>query len=264
MQADPSVTQIEIPPVREVGPKSILIWLALGWNDMRRAGFPSLLHGLLVTVASLAIVAITLMFWELLPGAVSGFLMAGPYLATGLYALSKQLDEDKKPMLRDATHAWINGSKCLLRFTLLLVISGTAWVTFSVLMFHFFIDTKIEGPVDFLRYVLTQGDDHFLLWTLLGGLGSALAFALTVISVPMLVDRDVTTRLAMLSSLRAVGHNPLTMFCWAMVILFATGLSFATLMLGFIVLYPLMGHASWHVYRDLVDVSTLPPRPAIK
>jgi uncharacterized membrane protein len=94
----------------------------------------------------------------------------------------------------------------------------------------------------------------------LAGLVAGLVFALTVVSVPLLVDRDVTTRLALVTSLRAVGENPGTMLWWALFLLVATGLSIATLMLGFLVLYPLMGHASWHAYRDLVDVSELPPR----
>jgi uncharacterized membrane protein len=80
------------------------------------------------------------------------------------------------------------------------------------------------------------------------------------VSVPLLVDRDVRTKLALVTSLRAVGENPVTMLWWALFLLVATSLSIATLMLGFLVLYPLMGHASWHVYRDLVDASRLPPR----
>ncbi|MBT5268422.1 MAG: hypothetical protein HOL70_03145, partial [Candidatus Marinimicrobia bacterium] len=69
---------------------------------------------------------------------------------------------------------------------------------------------------------------------------------------------DVDTRQAIHASVRAVGHNPITMLWWAMTIMVLTGLSFITLMLGFIFLYPLLGHASWHVYRDLIDSSELP------
>ena len=71
------------------------------------------------------------------------------------------------------------------------------------------------------------------------------------------VDRVLPRRV---TSLRVVSENPITMFIWATFLLLATSLSLATFMLGFLLLYPLMGHASWHVYRDLVDVSGLPPR----
>ena len=93
-------------------------------------------------------------------------------------------------------------------------------------------------------------------------LGTAETFSDTASGtlLPMLVDRDVRTPQALFTSLRAVGENPVTMVWWALFLLFATGFSVATLMLGFLVLYPVMGHASWYVYRDLVDASALPRR----
>lgn len=262
MSTDQGLTtqRLEPPPVREAPAGAVKRWVGLGWRDLRQAGWPSLLHGLIVTLASLVIVEIAVLFWPLLPGAVSGFLVLGPILATGLYALSRRLEQGRQPRVRDAVDAWRQGSHCLFRFGLLLVLVGTLWVMVSVLLFHFFVEADIERPRDFLRYVILQGDDTFMEWTVLAGLVAALVFALTVVSVPLLVDRDVTTKLALVASLRAVGENPVTMLWWALFLLVATGLSIATLMLGFLVLYPLMGHASWHVYRDLVDASELPPR----
>lgn len=235
-------------------------WLRLGWRDMRRAGWPSLMHGLIVTGMSLVIIQITLLFWPLLPGAVSGFLVMGPILATGLYALSRRLEQGRPPRLRDVYEAWRCGTRCLLVFGLLLVCIATLWVLFSMTLFHFFVQVDISGPLDFLRYVIQQDDGIFMLWTILAGLVAAVTFAIAVVSVPLLVDREVTTPGAMATSIRAVGENPVTMTTWALVILLASGLSVATLMLGFIVIYPVLGHASWHLYRDVVDSSRLPAR----
>ncbi len=257
---NPSPETRAAPPVRTVPADAVWRWFALGWRDLKLAGGPSLMHGILVSVVSMVIVAITLMKWELLPGAVSGFLLTGPFLATGLYALSRKLETGASVSLRDALQAWRNGSRCLFRFSLLLIAAASLWVLFSVAMFHLFIDDRISNALDFLRYVLTQDNLLFMLWTILGGLGSALAFAATVVAMPMLVERDVNTPMAIEASIRAVGHNPIAMLWWALAILVVTALSFATLMLGFIVLYPLLGHASWHVYRDLVDASDLPLR----
>jgi uncharacterized membrane protein len=105
---------------------------------------------------------------------------------------------------------------------------------------------------------LTQQDDLFALWTILGGLYAAVTFAITVVTMPLLTDRDVNSWVAVRTSIRAVSENPVTMVTWAMVIMALTGISFITGMLGFLFLYPLMGHASWHVYRELVDASALP------
>jgi uncharacterized membrane protein len=195
-----------------------------------------------------------------LPGAVSGFVLVGPFLATGLYALSFRIENDRSTSIRDVIDAWRLASKCLFVVGILLVLAATAWVVFSVAMFHLFIDTRIDQPLDFLRHVLTQDDGTFMLWTILGGLGAALAFAVTVGALPLLVEREINTRDAVYASIRAVSQNPQTMVLWAMTIMFITGLSFITLMLGFILLYPLLGHASWHAYRDLIDADALPMR----
>ncbi len=260
MNQDPDVAIApgELPPIRKTPPAAVLRWIRLGWNDLRRTGWPSLLHGLLLTIASLVIVEITLLFWPLLPGAVSGFLFVGPILSTGLFALSKQLELGKRPRTRDAVDAWRRGSRYLFYLGILLVLAATLWVGITKLIFHFFVEAEIERPLDFLRYVVLQGDDTFMEWTILAGLVIALVYSLTVVSVQLLVDRDVTTRQALVISLRAVSENPITMFAWALFLLLATTLSIATLMLGFLILYPLMGHASWHVYRELVDASDLP------
>jgi len=253
--------QLNPPPVRELESGAIGRWLRLGWRDFRRAGWPSLMHGLIVAGMSLVIIEIALWFWPLLPGAVSGFLVVGPILATGLYALSQRLESGQPSSRHDVFCAWRNGTRCLFRFGLLLVLVATAWVLVSVALFHFFVKVEIDSALDFLRYVFQQDDGVFLLWTILAGLVAAVTFAVTVVSVPLLVDRNVTTPQALATSVRAVAANPVTMAAWALFILLATGFSVATFMIGFIVLYPVLGHASWHVYRDVVDASGLPPRP---
>jgi uncharacterized membrane protein len=246
--------------VKQAPPGLVLRWLSKGWRDVRSAGSASLLHGLIVSILSIVITAMTLLYWKLLPGAVSGFVLIGPFLATGLYVLSCKVGKSEPTSIKDAINAWRYSSKCLILFGSLLVLGATAWVVFSVAMFHFFIPVDIDHPIDFLKYVLTQDDGTFMLWTMLGGIGAALAYSMTVVGLPLLVERDITTPTAVYASIRVVSENPVTMLLWAMVILMITGLSFATLMLGFIVLYPLLGHASWHAYKDLVDADALPLR----
>ena len=242
-----SQPKLAVPPIREVPPGAISRWLRLGWRDLRQAGWPSLMHGVIVTGLSLVIIEIALLFWPLLPGAVSGFLVVGPILATGLYQLSQRLEQGQPTRCTDAFNAWRQGSRCLLRFGLLLVGVATAWVAVSVVLFHFFVTAEIAGPVDFIRYVFTQDDSIFLLWTVLEGLVAAVIFAVTVVTVPMLVDRNVTTPLAIRTSVRAVAGSPVTMTVWALVILLASAFSVATLMIGFIVLYPVMGLSLIHI-----------------
>lgn len=260
MKLTPSLDQTEMPPINSLPPQAIVHWLSLGWQDARQCGFPSWFHGFTVMVASWLILALTLQYWPLALGAVSGFLLTGPIFATGLYALSRHLENAGKPSFIVAATAWVNGSRYLFRYVLLLLAAATAWVVFSAIMLNLFVSRPIDTPLDFLRYAVTQGELLFFLWTMLGGLGSALIFSITVITIPLLIDREVTLRHAMAISIAVVGNNPATMVMWAMVILLFTGLCFITGMLGFLLLYPLLGHASWHLYRELVDSSSLPLR----
>ena len=244
--------------MRTVEPTLILAWLKRGWHDLSRAAGISLLHGLVVVLLSYAVLATTLLRWELVIIAVSCFVFVGPFLATGLYAVSRELESHQQPSFSDAVKAWRHASHCLFRFGFLLVFIGAWWVGLSMFLFYFFVNVTIAEPMDFLRYVLTQEDELFALWTILGGLYAAVTFAITVVTMPLLADRDVNSWVALQTSIRTVSENPGTMVLWAMVIMALTGISFATGMLGFLVLYPLMGHASWHVYRDLVDTTKLP------
>ena len=124
-------------------------------------------------------------------------------------------------------------------------------------MIALFVKAPITGLDAFLRHVVVgEGSNLFPLWAALGGLGAAVVFAATVVSVPMLLERDVDLITAIGTSVRAVGENPVAMTLWAALIMVLTLVSMATLMVGFAFVIPVLGHATWHVYRDIV---TPPP-----
>ena len=259
--ADPSSTGLQPAAVRNVPVTAPLRWLALGWRDFTRAPGASLFHGVLVALGGLAILAVTARFWYLLPGTFSGFLLVGPILATGLYELSRRLERGERATLHDATQAWRRGTRPLVWLGLILVLAGTLWVLVSAVLFALFVKAPITGLESVLRHViLSEGSNLFAVWIALGGIGAALVFAVTVVSAPLLLDRDVDMVSAIVTSVRAVGENPLAMALWATIIMIATGLSAATLMLGFVIAIPVIGHATWHAYRDVVDASGLAPR----
>ena len=94
----------------------------------------------------------------------------------------------------------------------------------------------------------------------MGASGASLVFAATVVSAPFLLDRDTDLLTAVWTSVQVVGANPVAMALWAAIIMVATALSMATAMLGFIVMIPVIGHATWHAYRDTVDAGEIPAR----
>jgi uncharacterized membrane protein len=247
--------------VRAVPIGAPLQWLALGWRDFARCPAAGILHGAFVTVGGWVVLALSFRYWWLAPGAFSGFVIVGPILATGLYELSRLIGRGQTPGLAEAIAAWRRGTWQLVQLGLLLAVLGTLWVVGSAILFKLFVKVPLRGPVEFLRYVVIgQGDVLFLEWALLGGLGVAIVFAITAVSPPLLLGRKVSLSAALLASVRAVGDNPGPMFVWALVILIATSLSLATAMLGFLVSVPVIGHATWHAYRALIDASDLPLR----
>ncbi len=267
----PARGTLRLPSVRQVEWSAPLTWLALGWRDLWRLGWPSLLHGLVLALfGALLLWLAGDRFW-LLAGAFSGFLVVAPVLATSLYALSRALERDEPAGLRTIALTWTRwqysrfavhgGYWALVRFGLLLSLAGTGWVLTSAALITALAPQPVHTPLDFLRHVvLAPGGYLFELWLTLGALMAAPLFASSAVAMPLLLDRRVDVLQAVLTSWQAVLTNPATLALWAALIMGLTLLGMATALLGLIVVLPWLGHASWHAYRALVDVSTLPER----
>lgn len=249
------------PAIRTIDAARPFAWLQFGYKDLRSAPGPSLLHGLAIALGGMLVLTLALSVWPLMPGALSGFLLIGPILCTGLYELSRRRMLGDAPRLAHVLAAWRRGTRPLVALGLLLFGAATAWVLVSGLLFKLFLLEPVATPRDLLRYALVgQSTLLFGLWLVAGGLGAALVFAATAVSAPLMLDRRIDLRAAVLASVRAVGENPLPMALWGAIIMVATLISIVTLMIGFVVTVPIIGHATWHAYRDLVDASGLPER----
>jgi len=233
-------------------------WLALGWADLRRNPLPGLAHGLLLAAfGGLLLWAARDRFW-LLAGAFSGFLIVAPVLATGLYAVSRSLQGGQRVGMGEVLALWRSGDGRLVRFGLLLGLAGTGWVLTSAGLITLWSPVPIQKPVDFLRHVmLVPRLGLFEAWLLLGALLAAPVYASTVVALPLLVDTRVPVGKAVAQSWRAVASHPGATALWAVLIVALVILGMLTAMLGLVVAIPLVGHASWHAYRDLVDSAGL-------
>jgi uncharacterized membrane protein len=248
-------------PVRSVDLFRPLAWLAAGWRDFVRSPLAGLVHGGFVALGGWVVVLASFRFGWVAPGAFSGFVIVGPILVTGLYEISRLHARGQAAGLREAVAAWRRGTGPLMWLGVLLAALGTMWVLVSALLFTLFAPAPLRGPLEFVRYAFVeQGEVLFAMWAALGGMGVAVVFAVTAVSPPLLLGRRVGFRQALLTSVRAVGENPGPMTLWAIVILVATSASIVTGMLGFLVTVPVLGHASWHAYRDLVDAEGAPLR----
>ena len=265
---------LALPPVRTIGFMQPMTWLVLAWRDMARAGWISFAHGLVLTLAGAAIFAVAHNRFWLLAGALSGFLVVAPVLATSLYALSRALERGepanggvvlKTWLSWQGSHVnkWGNDYWCMVQFGALLALAASGWVVTSAALITLLAPVPIQTPLDFLRHVVLAREGWlFEIWLALGSLMAAPIFASSVVAMPLLLDRRATLLQAVLTSWQAVIGNPLPMAFWAALILGFTLLGLGSLLLGLIAVMPMLGHASWHAYRDLVDPSGLPERAA--
>lgn len=265
-QSDP------MPGIRVIGLLQPMQWLALAWRDIARCGWISFAHGLALSLAGMFILALAHHRFWLLAGALSGFLVVAPVLATSLYALSRALERGEKADAQVVLKTWLNWQNnhfnkwgndywCLVQFGALLALAGTGWMLTSAALITLLAPQPITTPLDFIRYVVLAREGFlFELWLGVGGLLAAPIFASSAVAIPLLLDRRVTLKAAVLVSWQTVLVNPLPMAFWAALIMGFSLLGLGSALLGLVAVVPMLGHASWHAYRDLVDVSTLPAR----
>jgi uncharacterized membrane protein len=261
----------QLPEILPMTWKQPFEWLLLGLKDICHAPWLSLMHGLVLAIGGGLITWLAHDRFWLLASAVSGFLVVAPVLATSLYAMSRAIERDEPVNFGLLFQTWTRWQNqrfnepvnywCLVRFGLLLGLAGTGWVLTSSALITLLTPVPIHTPMDFIRHVVLS-QDHFVfaLWLAMGGLMAAPVFASSVVAMPLLLDRKVSTLQAVLISWKTVLTHPVPMALWAMLIM---GLSlFGVLMLfvGLVLVVPLLGHASWHAYRDLVDTTHLPER----
>ncbi len=263
---------VGLPRIRSITLLQPLQWLALAWRDMARCGWISFAHGLvLALLGGLLLLVAHDRFW-LLAGAFSGFLVITPVLATSLYALSRALERGEQANWKLVLKVWTSWQQshvnkwgsdywALVQFGSLLALAALGWMLTSAAFVTLFTPVPVNSPLEFVRHVMFAKDGFvFELWLGLGGLLAAPMFASSAVAIPLLLDRRVTLMQAVLTSWRAVLENPLPMAFWAFLIMTFTLLGLTSMLLGLIAIMPMLGHASWHAYRDLVDVSELPER----
>jgi uncharacterized membrane protein len=240
--------------VRTVGLLQPFVWLGRGARDLAANPGASLFYGVAMAGAGAAILLAVAQLPYLFAAAISGFLLVGPMLATGLYDLSRRREQGKPVKLADSMLAWRENPSGLVGFGLFSLLAGTAWQVVSLVIVAMLYKGSAMQPLALVLEILRdpQYTGLFLAYLGIGGILAALVFALSVVSVPMLLDRKCDLLPAMQASIAVVAENPLPLALWAAIIMTLTLLGFATALVGLVVVMPLLGHASWHAYRDLV------------
>lgn len=267
----PLLAEHFLPPINALSKNKPLRWLVLGFKDMAQAPGLSLPHGFVLALVGAVITALAHDRFWLLVGALSGFWVVATVLATSLYAMSRAMERQEAVNMGLLFNTWTQrqmrerheaGSYwSLIRFGLLLGLAATGWVVTSAALITWLSPLAIHTPLDFWHHVVLAKQGH--LFELRKGLGTMMTlpfFASSVVAMPLLLDRRVTVWQAVLSGWKAVLTHPFAMTLWAFLILLVCLLGMGAMFLGLIVAVPVLGHTSWHAYRDLLDVSELPER----
>lgn len=242
------------PQVNSVDWQRPLVWLQRGWSDLKRAAKPSLLFGAWTAAFGFALLMVAWRYSYLVPALVGGFLLVAPFVAIVFYALSQQIERGEEVDGAMAVFAWRRNTQSIALWGLALALALILWERVAAIVFALMYHGPVVDPTSLLYSSLVSGDQFgfLVMFFGLGGLFALVVFAFGIVTAPMLLDRNVDVVTAALTSLLCCLRNPGAALFWAVLIAVLTLLGFATLMLGLLLVFPLLGHASWHAYRDLV------------
>ncbi|HQR21345.1 MAG TPA: DUF2189 domain-containing protein [Burkholderiaceae bacterium] len=241
------------PPIRSVPASAPFGWLARGWSDLCRAPAASLAYGAIFALMGWLVAFVFRLAYEYTSALSAGFLLVGPFLATGLYDISRRLQRGERVRFSDTTTAWRENLGAFSLFSLVLTIIMLVWARASLITFALFFSGGMPTLQSFLAQVVSiEHVDFLVTYFAVGALFAAIVFAVSVVSVPMMLDRGTDTIVAALTSVRALFTAPLTLLVWALLIVLVIGAGFATFFIGLVVAVPVVGHATWHAYRSLV------------
>lgn len=234
-------------------------WLARGWRDLCALPVMSLAYGTVFCAAGwLALYALNQVeLGSLIPVMAGGFMLVAPLLAAGFYEMSRRREEGEPVSVRGVIRGCAGAAGRLGFFGIVLFFAYFLWVEFSFLLLSLFLDgSGVPEASQFVQSLMFThaGLGLFFAALLTGGALAALVFSISSVAVPLLLVEDVDTVAAMATSVRAVGRNPGPMLLWAGIIAGHMALGLATAFVGLVVIFPLIGHATWHAFRDLVEI----------
>lgn len=228
-------------------------WLGKGFADMRASYFAGCFYGLVFVMLGYALSLVYENYWKVTMGLTASFFLLGPIVCTGIYDLSRQLQNSDTLSLPQSMKAWLPNWKMMGFFAIILTFLMIVWARVSIVMFALFAEHEYPQLQNLISQIVSLKNIEFLMvWTCVGAVFASLAFAISVVSVPMLLDRSTDTLEAIFTSANALWNNTLVCLVWASLIVCLIGLALVFFKPLLIFTAPLVGHATWHAYQALV------------
>lgn len=248
---------------RALTPADAYGWLVKGWQDFTTRPALSIAYGVLVFAVSIVIIAglLRLSFDYILFPALAGFMVVGPVLAVGLYEKSRRLASGEPLGLMCMIFVKAKSGGQILFAGVMLCLLMVTWIRAAVIVYALFFGVVPFPGVNGIAAMLFStpvGWAMLVIGSLIGGLFAALGFAISMFSIPMLLNERVDAFTAMGSSMALVWNNLPATLTWAAFCLAGCLLSLATGLLGLIVVFPVLGHGTWHAYRAVSGAAPPP------
>jgi uncharacterized membrane protein len=261
---EPPVTDpsLYVPP-RVEGPRREIValcwsdpfrWLARGGRDLRAEMGIAYFYGISFWLMALTLGAVFRNMPEYTMSIASGCLLVGPFLAMGLYEVSRRRERGLPPDLASSLTCWDSHVGSMGMLVLVLIVLELLWGRASLVVFAVFFNTGMPSTTGVIQAIFRPENWQFIaVYLVVGGVFASLVYAMAVVSIPMILDRDTDAITAAITSMQVVFENTGVMLLWGMLI---TGLVVLALLLpwglGLLLVGPWLGHASWHAYRGSV------------
>jgi uncharacterized membrane protein len=249
-------------PPAPTGPQALMVelrwgdpfrWLSRGLSDTLAHWGIALFYGVCFWLMALTLAAVFRSSPEYTLSIISGCLLLGPFLAMGLYEVSRRRESGVLPDLGSSLTCWDEHVRSMGMLVLVIIVLELLWGRASLVVFAVFFNTGMPSTTGVIEAIFNPENLEFVaVYAGVGGVFAALVFSTAVVSIPMILDRDTDAISAVITSMRVVFSHPGVLLLWGLLITALVAVALLPWGGGLLLVGPWLGHATWHAYRGAV------------